>query len=102
MEIRKQLLGPEHPDMMASMWNLADIWLSLVRIHAACSVMKECLELRTKVLGPDHPDTVSSSQTVSPWKAVERDNWRFGQIWLIFVAVISLVALATLVLQRLW
>lgn len=76
METRKQVLGPEHPDTLTSMTNLAYTWKSLGNIQDALAMMNKCVELRNKVLGSDHPDSVhpdsmSSCNALANWETAE-------------------------------
>ena len=59
-ELRQKVLGPEHPDTLISMSNLAHT-LDEQGKHVEAKVMQQqVLELRQKVLGPEHPDTLFS------------------------------------------
>jgi hypothetical protein len=60
LEKRKRVLGPEHPDTLASMSNLATTWRSLGSNVRASVMMRECSELRRNLLGSNHPATVES------------------------------------------
>jgi hypothetical protein len=68
MEIQEQVLGPEHPDTLNSMHNLAYTWHSQQRIHNAISLMEKCVRLRNKVLGSSHPHTTTSCRSLRDWK----------------------------------
>ena len=57
MEIRKKVLGPEHPDTLGSMYNLACTWKHQGRDIEAIKLMEECVHLRIRILGANHPDT---------------------------------------------
>jgi hypothetical protein len=54
------VLGPEHPDTLTSMVNLAFTWKGQERLGDALALMQECASLRTRVLGSNHPHTKSS------------------------------------------
>jgi hypothetical protein len=60
LELRKKVLGPEHPDTLTSMANLALTYSSQGRWAEAEQLEAQVLELRKKVLGPEHPDTLMS------------------------------------------
>jgi hypothetical protein len=60
MEMRKRVLGQEHPDTLTGMANLAFTWKSRESDVEALELMKACLLLRKQKLGADHPDTISS------------------------------------------
>ena len=60
LEIRKRVLGPEHPDTLRSMDGLAATYVNLGRLTEALMLYEECLEIRKRVLGPEHPDTLQT------------------------------------------
>ncbi|KAJ7789138.1 P-loop containing nucleoside triphosphate hydrolase protein [Mycena olivaceomarginata] len=60
LERRKQLLGPDHPDTLTAMANLARIYCSLGRHKEAEPIECSVLEKRKQVLSPDHPDTLTA------------------------------------------
>jgi serine/threonine protein kinase/tetratricopeptide (TPR) repeat protein len=53
-------LGPDHPDTLRSMHNLARGYYALGRYVDALELEEETLALRKARLGPDHPDTLTS------------------------------------------
>ncbi|KAH8598596.1 Tetratricopeptide repeat-domain-containing protein, partial [Bisporella sp. PMI_857] len=55
---REKVLGPEHPDTLISMNNLAGVLEHQGRYEEAESVNRQTLARREKVLGPEHPDTL--------------------------------------------
>ncbi|KAL2865008.1 putative kinesin light chain [Aspergillus lucknowensis] len=71
LETRKQVLGPERPQTLTSMNNLAHTWKSLGKVQEALSLMDECAKLSNKVLGADHPDTKSSFNAVRDWEEAQ-------------------------------
>ncbi|KAL6232292.1 hypothetical protein BDW75DRAFT_232903 [Aspergillus navahoensis] len=68
LDIQKQVLGPEHPDTLASMHNLAFILKQLGKTSVALSLIEKCADLRNKVLGSDHPHTISSFIALAKWE----------------------------------
>jgi tetratricopeptide (TPR) repeat protein len=50
--------GPDHPDTLLSMNNLADSYHTLGRHAEALKLREETLALQKAKLGPDHPDTL--------------------------------------------
>ncbi|GMF97349.1 unnamed protein product [Aspergillus oryzae] len=60
LELRKQVLGPEHPDTLTSIANLALTYRNQGRWKEAERLQVQVLELRKQVLGPEHPDTLTS------------------------------------------
>ncbi|KAL4937210.1 hypothetical protein BDV06DRAFT_203412 [Aspergillus oleicola] len=71
LEIRKQVLGPEHPGTLTSMANLAHTWKSQSKVQSALSLLKECVHLRNRVLGQDHPHARTSFNTLRDWETAE-------------------------------
>ena len=59
----KAKLGPDHPDTLTSMNNLANSYAALGRHAEALKLREETLALRKAKLGPDHPDTLRSMAT---------------------------------------
>ncbi|KAF1813614.1 HET-domain-containing protein [Eremomyces bilateralis CBS 781.70] len=60
LEMKKRLLGLEHPDTLTSMANLASTYRNQGRWDAAEELEVQVMETRKKKLGADHPHTLSS------------------------------------------
>ncbi|WP_013325063.1 tetratricopeptide repeat protein [Gloeothece verrucosa] len=60
LELRKRLLGDNHPDVASSLNNLAGLYYSQGRYEQAEPLYKQALELRKRLLGDNHPDVASS------------------------------------------
>ncbi|BCR98589.1 uncharacterized protein AKAW2_40272A [Aspergillus luchuensis] len=60
LDLRKRVLGPEHPDTLTSMANLASVYWDQERWKEAEVLEAQVLELHKQVLGPEHPDTLTS------------------------------------------
>ena len=58
-------LGPDHPDTLTSMNNLAVSYAALGRYPDALKLHEETLALRQAKLGPDHPDTLTSMNNLA-------------------------------------
>jgi hypothetical protein len=58
--LRKEVLGPEHPDTLWSMSNLAKDYQQRGQLDLARELGSQTLELRKRVLGTEHPDTLVS------------------------------------------
>jgi serine/threonine protein kinase/tetratricopeptide (TPR) repeat protein len=58
-------LGPDHPDTLMSMNNLANSYDDLGRDAEALRLREETLELRQAKLGPDHLDTLKSMNNLA-------------------------------------
>ncbi|KAL4970220.1 tetratricopeptide repeat protein [Aspergillus stella-maris] len=65
----EKVLGPEHPDTLTSMHNLAYTLKAQGDISQALGLIKECAALRNEVLGSDHPHAISSFNTLRDWEA---------------------------------
>jgi serine/threonine protein kinase len=57
--------GPDHPDTLASMNNLANSYHALGRLADALQLREETLALRRRKLGPNHPDTLGSMNNLA-------------------------------------
>ncbi|KAA8643699.1 uncharacterized protein ATNIH1004_010473 [Aspergillus tanneri] len=69
MELRKQVLGPEHPHTLTSMAILASTYTNQGRWKEAEELEVQVIKLRKQVLGPEHPDTLTSMNNLAcTWK----------------------------------
>jgi len=59
VEIRKRILGGEHPSSLGPMQNLALLYKDQGRYDEAEPLNLEMLEIRRRVLGDEHPDTLA-------------------------------------------
>jgi tetratricopeptide (TPR) repeat protein len=57
---RQAALGPDHPDTLLSMYELAVSYMEGDWVKEATPRFEESLKLRKARLGPDHPDTLES------------------------------------------
>ncbi|KAH8804021.1 hypothetical protein DL96DRAFT_1686779 [Flagelloscypha sp. PMI_526] len=62
VELRKRILGPEHPHTLTSLHVLALTYFDLDQHPEALDLMQQVLELRKKVLSAEHPHTLLSQQ----------------------------------------
>jgi tetratricopeptide (TPR) repeat protein len=60
LEIQKRVNGPEHPDTLLTMANLANTLHDQKKDEEAESLYVATIAARRRVLGPEHPDTVKS------------------------------------------
>ena len=60
LSVRQAALGPDHPDTLLSMYELAVTYMESDRVNEATPHFEEALRLRKARLGPDHPDTLES------------------------------------------
>ena len=58
LTLRRKVLGPEHPETLEAMSNLANSYGEAGRRDEALKLREEVLTLSRKVLGPEHPNTV--------------------------------------------
>ncbi|PYH28818.1 uncharacterized protein BO87DRAFT_401923 [Aspergillus neoniger CBS 115656] len=78
LQLHKRVLGPEHPDTLGSMNNVALIYRNQGRWKKAQELGVQVIKLCKRVLGPEHPDTLSSMNNVAliygnqgQWKEAE-------------------------------
>ena len=58
--IRRRVLGPEHPDTLDSINDVANLYRRQGRYEEAEPLYDKALDVRRRVLGPEHPDTLIS------------------------------------------
>jgi hypothetical protein len=61
LDFRRRVLGPEHPDTLALMNNLAETLRAQGDLAGARKLLAETLDILRRVLGPEHPDTSTSA-----------------------------------------
>jgi len=60
LDIRRRVLGPEHPDTLKSMSNLGEVLIRQGQYAEAARLLGETLDIKRRVLGPDHPSTTAA------------------------------------------
>ncbi|MFK5924004.1 MAG: serine/threonine-protein kinase [Verrucomicrobiota bacterium] len=65
LELRKEELGSEHPDTLATMGSLAYSYSAVGEYEKALALGEETLNLKKKVLGAEHPDTLAEMAKVA-------------------------------------
>jgi tetratricopeptide (TPR) repeat protein len=60
LDIKRRILGPEHPVTLLSMGNLASTLERMGQYPEAEKLFRQTLDIRRRVLGPEHPDTLLS------------------------------------------
>ncbi|CUS09276.1 unnamed protein product [Tuber aestivum] len=60
LEGREKILGPDHPNTLTSVNNLAIVLKSQGKYDESEAMNRRALEGCEKILGPDHPDTLIS------------------------------------------
>ena len=65
MDMRKKLLGAEHPDTLLSMRNLASTYRNQGRWNEAEQLQVQVMDMTKKLLGAEHPDTLLSMENLA-------------------------------------
>jgi len=73
LEGRKRRLGPDNPDTLDSMNDLAGLLLHLGQLDEAEKMLPETLAGMRKAHGPTHPD-VATTLTLFSWLALQRSD----------------------------
>jgi tetratricopeptide (TPR) repeat protein len=60
LDIKNRVYGPDHPDTLSSVEEVAIVFQYQGRYEAAEPLLQRVLDTRTNALGPDHSDTLSS------------------------------------------
>ena len=63
--LRRQHLGPDHPDTLLASDNLAHFYMDAGRVDEAIALLADSLERRRSSLGPDHPATITSKNDLA-------------------------------------
>jgi|GEM_PF-3304336 len=71
LAVQRRVLGPEHPDTLASMNNLADALGEEGRLPEAEQLLREALDLRRKVLGPDYSETLRTAYNLADYLGLD-------------------------------
>jgi serine/threonine protein kinase len=65
MDLRRRVLGSQHPDTLRSMSSLAAVYDDEGRYAQAEALDSQTLETQRRVLGPEHPDTLRSMNNLA-------------------------------------
>jgi tetratricopeptide (TPR) repeat protein len=76
LEIQRRVSGPEHPDTLTSMDNLANIYEDEGKYTQAETLHSQTLEIKRRVLGPEHPSTLESMMNLA---LTYQDEGRYAQ-----------------------
>jgi serine/threonine protein kinase len=60
LELRRRVLGPQHPDTLRGMNDLARVLREKEQLTASEDLLRNTLATERRVLGPENPDTLSS------------------------------------------
>jgi serine/threonine protein kinase len=74
LELRRRVLGEEHPDTLTSMNNLVELYGYQGQLAKSEALCTKILELRRRVLGDEHPDTIDSMYNLA-WLYVEQSQF---------------------------
>ena len=72
MEIRKRVLGENHPAYAQSLNNLAELYRHIGNYAKAEPLYRQALEVKKRALGENHPDYAKSLGNLA------RMNWAMG------------------------
>jgi len=81
LEIREEVLGPEHPDTARSLNDLGWLFNRRGQDMEVVPLFTRVLEIREKALGPDHPDTAFSLNNLAQ---VLGDQGRYEEAVMLF------------------
>ncbi|KAK3937089.1 hypothetical protein QBC46DRAFT_417131 [Diplogelasinospora grovesii] len=84
--VRRELLGEEHPSTLTSMANLAAVYRDQGRWEEAELLGVQVVETRKRVLGEEHPDTLTSMANLA---STYRDQGRWEEAELLGVQVVE-------------
>jgi tetratricopeptide (TPR) repeat protein len=65
VQMRKRVLGEEHPDTISAMSNLAITLGDQGQLDQAATMKKEVLAKRKRILGEEHPNTISAMSNLA-------------------------------------
>ncbi len=65
---KRRVLGPDHPDLLATRRRLATWWESSGDWAGANEALAHLLAEHERVLGPDHPETRAMRRRLARWR----------------------------------
>ncbi|AOY81084.2 tetratricopeptide repeat protein [Moorena producens JHB] len=87
LEINRSRLGQEHPDVAASLNNLAALYCDQGRYDQAEPLCVKALEMRKQLLGENHPDVANSLNNLA---ALYHSMGRYNQAKPLFVKALQM------------
>jgi len=81
LELRQDLLGPDHPAVATAHNNLGDMLRALGDPAAAEAQFRTALKIRQTTLGPDHARTLTTRHNLATLFAERGDRSRAEKIW---------------------
>ena len=71
---KERILGPAHPDTLATRNNLAVAYQAAGRVAEAIAIYEPLLADRARILGPTHPHTLNTRRNLAvAYQAAGRD-----------------------------
>jgi serine/threonine protein kinase len=74
LQLRRDHLGPDHPDTLASMDKLSQAYLFVGRHREGIDLQQRRLEIGKATLGPDHPEPLAFKQRLA-WAYHHAGQW---------------------------
>jgi tetratricopeptide (TPR) repeat protein len=74
LDARRRLLGPEHPDTLNSINNLAETLVDLGDLAEAADLLQEALDASRRLLGAEHPTTRGVARNLAWVQRSRRDS----------------------------
>ena len=68
LDVRKKLLGEDHPETARSYHNIGCCYYSIENFEKAYEFYEKAFNLRKKLLGEDHKDTIRSMNELQELK----------------------------------
>jgi tetratricopeptide (TPR) repeat protein/predicted Ser/Thr protein kinase len=65
LDLRRRVLGPEHPDTLLSMHQLAMVYVNEGKFPQAEALLSETVQIRRAVSGPEHIDTIRAMNNLA-------------------------------------
>ena len=79
LEIRRRVLGKDHPDTLDSMFVLAMVTRDKGETARAIELFRETMKAQRRVLGEDHPDTAWTMHCLAHTLVMyRRQRWHSG------------------------
>lgn len=68
LEVRKRVLGDEHPFTLSNMHHLAEAWKDQGKDSEALALMEDCCRMRRDTLGVEHYSFIVSDGCLQAWR----------------------------------
>ena len=75
LDVKRRVLGPEHPDTLTTMGNLACSLCDQGKHAEAEQMFREVLDLQRRVLGPEHPETLATLRELTSVGSTRSTLW---------------------------